>query len=173
MTTSNGADGPFDRDYRRTTFERLMPQAMKEKALEQNITAANPHVSDDALVTVYQNLYTIEVTKKRSAPTQFNRGGGRFRSNSYGNRGYGTNPYGGRAYNPYPPRSPYRSPDGRFGGRGYGYSGRGRGGRFQSRGGRGGGRFGHNPARANAYFTQEDETSPTEASPRHFISSGP
>jgi len=63
--TPNGINGPFANDYRRSMFKRLQPQVMRDEALKQNITAANPHVSNAALVTLYQNLFTVETTSKK------------------------------------------------------------------------------------------------------------
>jgi len=51
----NGIAGPFLNDYWRSLFERMQTQAMRDEALKQNITAANPKVNDSALVTLYQN----------------------------------------------------------------------------------------------------------------------
>jgi len=74
----NGVNGPFSNEYCRSLFEHLQPQAMKDEALKQNVTAANPHVADDALVMLYQNLFTVKTAnKKRSKPFQNNRRGGR------------------------------------------------------------------------------------------------
>jgi len=62
---TNGVAGPLSNEYCRSLFERLQTQAMRDEALKQNITAANPHVNDVALVTLYQNLHTVETTSKK------------------------------------------------------------------------------------------------------------
>jgi len=49
----NGINGSFANEYRRSLFEHLQPQAMKDEAPKQNITAANPHVNNAALVALY------------------------------------------------------------------------------------------------------------------------
>jgi len=85
----NGIYGPFANDYHQSMFELLQPQAMRDEALKQNITAANPHVSNAALVTLYQNLFTVETTsKKRSNSFQPDRRAVRSRPNNYSG-GYG------------------------------------------------------------------------------------
>jgi len=80
----NGVNGPFSSECCRSLFERLQPQAMKDEALKQNITAANTHVTDDALVTLYQNLFTVETTnKKHSNSFQNDRRAGRSCPNNF------------------------------------------------------------------------------------------
>jgi len=106
----NGVTGPLSDEYCRSLFERLQTQTMKDEALKQNITAANPNVQDSALVTLYQNLYAVETTsKKRSNSFQPDRRSVRSRPNNYSG-GYGR-PYQARPpyqQRPFPPR--YGSP---------------------------------------------------------------
>jgi len=161
----NGVDGPLTHEYRRSLFERLQTQTMKDEALKQNITAANPHVNDSALVTLYQNLFTIETTsKKRSNSSQPDRRSVRARYSYSG--GYGR-PYQARPpyqQRPFPPR--YGSPPAPGYGQGYqGGRNPGRGGRgFPSRGGRGGrgGRFGAGRS-TGAYFAENETPPPDQA----------
>jgi len=97
----NSLNGPFSNEHRRSLFERLQPQVMKDEALKQNITAANPHVTDDALVILYQNLLTVKTTnKKRSNSFQNDRRAGCSRPNNCGG-GY-------ISYRPYGAQSPFQ-----------------------------------------------------------------
>jgi len=52
----NGIPSPLPNEHCRSLFERLQTEAMRDEALKQNITTANPNVNDSALVTLYQNL---------------------------------------------------------------------------------------------------------------------
>jgi len=156
----NGVAGPLSNECCRSLFERLQTQTMKDEALKQNITAANPNVNDSALVTLCQNLYAVERTsKKRANSFQSDRRSVRSRTNNYrGNYGRPyQNPY---QQGPFPPR--YGSPpapgysQGCQGGRNPGRGGRG----FPSRGGRGCRGGCHGAGRSTGAHHAEDEPPP-------------
>jgi len=131
---------------------------MRDEALKQNTTAANPNVNDSALVVLYQNLHAVKTTsKKRSNSFQPDRRVLHFRPNNCSG-GYGGPYQASPLYQqrPFPPR--YGPPasgygQGHQGGRNPGRGGQG----FPSHGGRGGrdGRCG--AARSTGVCCAEEE----------------
>lgn len=129
---------------------------MKDEALKQNVTAANPQVPFSDMVQLYQNLYTVAQSNKNRNSTSY-QGRRDTRQNNY------SGGYNNRYHNSYAPRyHPYSQGQHPWYPNRPREGGRGNGGRYQGNGGRYQGHGGRQVARANAHFADE-EPNPTQA----------